>query len=66
MKVIFDIKSVVDERGTQREFAELTGLHENVVGRLYHGVIGIHLKTLAKIMEATGLTPNDLFIIEAE
>ena len=66
MKVIFDIKTHVDKRGTQKEFAVLTGIHENVIGRLYHGAIGIHLKTLAKIMEATGLTPNDLFIIEAE
>ena len=63
MKVIFDIKSHVDKMGTQKEFAELTGIHENVIGRLYNGTIGIHLKTLAKIMEATGLMPNDLFVI---
>ena len=66
MKVIFDLKTHVDKLGTQKEFAELTGIHENVIGRLYHGTIGIHLKTLAKIMEATGLKPDDLFIIEAE
>ena len=66
MKIKFDLKSVIDAQGTQRKFAEKTGIHPNVVGDLYHGVQAIHLKTLAKIMEATGKEPNDLFVIETE
>ena len=66
MKIKFDIKPLVKEVGTQREFAELTGINLSVVGHLYRGVRAIHLKTIAKIMEATGAKPNDLFIIEAE
>ena len=66
MKLKFDIKPVIDAQGTQRKFAKKTGIHRNVIGDLYNGVQAIHLKTLAKIMEATGLEPNDLFVIEAE
>ena len=66
MKVKFDIKEIVDAGGTQQEFAEKTGIHVNQIGNYYHGVRMISLKNLAKIMEATGLKPNDLFIIEAE
>ena len=66
MKIKFDIKSLVEKAGTQREFAELTGINITVIGHLYRGVSAIHLKTVARIMETTGAKPNDLFIIEAE
>ena len=66
MKVKFDIKKIVDEQGTQKQFAEKTGIHVNLIGKYYNGVKMISLKSLAKIMEATGLKPNDLFVIEAE
>ncbi len=66
MKIKFDIKPLIKESGTQREFAELTGINLSVVGHLCRGVSAIHLKTVAKIMEATGKEPNDLFIIVDE
>ena len=66
MKIKFDIEPLVKERGTQQKFADLTGLHRNTVSYLCRGVKTVELRTLAKIMEATGLKPNDLFIIETE
>ena len=66
MRVKFDIKNLVDELGTQQKFAELTGIHVNQIGKFYNGVKMISLKNLAKIMEATGKEPNDLFVIETE
>ena len=66
MKIIFDVKSIIDAQGTQREFSIKSGIPANRVSSLYHGVTMVSLKTLAKILEATGLKPNDLFIIEAE
>lgn len=66
MKIKFDIKSVIDAQGTQKDFSEKTGIHINLVGGLYRGVSLVSLKTLAKIMEATGLKLNDLFVIETE
>ncbi len=66
MKLELDIKSVIDELGTQTSFSELSGLNKNTVNRLYNGVGTISLKVLAKIMQATGKKPNDLFIITEE
>ncbi len=66
MKLELDIKSVVDEFGTQKAFAEASGIHPNVIGNLYHGVTMVGLKTLAKIMAFTGKQPNDLFVITEE
>ena len=66
MIIKFNMKSVIDARGTQAEFSRKTGISPNRVSSLYHGVTMVSLKTLAKIIEATGLKPNDLFVIEAE
>lgn len=66
MIIKFNMKSVIDEQGTQAEFSRKTGISPNRVSSLYHGVTMVSLKTLAKILKATGLEPNDLFVIEAE
>lgn len=63
MKIEFDVKSLVDEGGTQTDFSEKTGIHINVIGNLYRGVTMVSLNTLARIMEATGKEPNDLFVV---
>ncbi len=63
MKLKLDIKSVIDELGTQTSFSELSGLNKNTVNRLYNGVGTISLKVLAKVMQATGKQPNDLFVV---
>ena len=66
MKIKFDIEPHVKEVGTQQKFADLTGLHRNTVSYLCRGVKTVELRTLAMIIEATGLKPNDLFVIETE
>ncbi len=66
MKIKLDVKSVIDAHGTQKSFAEASGIHLNTVNSLYHGVTMIGLKTLAKIIAFTGKKPNDLFIITEE
>ena len=67
MKIIFDINPLVEEVGSQKKLADLTGIHRNVIGYLCKGEVkAVALKTLAKIMEATGKNLTDLFIIEAE
>jgi len=66
MKLKLDVKSAIDELGTQTHFSELSGLNKNTVNRLYNGVGTISLKVLAKVMQATGKQPNDLFIVTEE
>jgi len=62
-----DIKSVIDEQGTQIDFSRKTGIAPNRVSSLYHGVTMIRLKTISMILTAfPNLDLNDLFVIETE
>lgn len=66
MKLKLDIKSVIDEHGTQASFSKMSGIEKNTVNRLYNGVGTISLKILAKVIAFTGKQPNDLFVITEE
>ncbi len=62
-----NLKSIIDEQGTQIDFSRKTGIAPNRVSSLYHGITMIRLKTISMILTAfPNLDINDLFVIETE
>lgn len=54
----------LDENGiTQYRFARMTGLDQSTISRIISGAIDPGSRTVARICQATGLSPDDLIIV---
>jgi transcriptional regulator with XRE-family HTH domain len=57
----------LDKKGiTQYRFARLAGLEQSTISRIISGLVDPNSKTIARICQATGLSPNDLIIVPGD
>ena len=48
---------------TQYRCARMTGLHHSTISRIISGIIDPGAKTISKICQFTGMTPNEILIV---
>jgi len=48
---------------TQYRLAKMTGLRQSTISRIVSGLVDPNGRTIAKICQATGLSPNEILII---
>jgi DNA-binding Xre family transcriptional regulator len=63
--VRFSLSEILTAKGmTQREAAEKTGIHKNVISVLAGEPSQVQLKTIAKLCQGLDITPDQLFRME--